>query len=90
MLAVRHAIGLQSDFGVPPEFKKAYEKSLPKVPKRGTKKPKRTDTIHESVAGTEPVTIRQKKMHLRVNDPHLDSIAEGDEGNAEQDQQDQH
>jgi len=88
MLAVRHAIGLQSDFGVPPEFKKAYEKSLPKVPKRGTKKPKRTDTIHESVAGTEPVTIRQKKMHLRVNDPRLDSIAEGDEGNAEQDQQD--
>jgi len=27
-------------------------------------------------------------MHLRVNDPRLDSIAEGDEGNAEQDQQD--
>jgi len=76
MIAVQFSIGMQSDFDIPPEFKKANEKSLPKVPRRGTKKPKRTDTIHQAVKGTEHVTMKTTKTNLRMNDPNLAPIEE--------------
>ena len=76
MIAVRFSIGMQSDFDIPPEFKKANEKSLPKVTRRGTKKPKRTNTIHQAVKGTEHVTMKTTKTNLRMNDPNLAPIEE--------------
>jgi hypothetical protein len=46
------------------------------VSKRGTKKPKRTDTIHQAVQGTGPVIMKTTKMNLRMNDPNLATVAE--------------
>jgi hypothetical protein len=76
MIAVRFSIGMQTDFDVPPEFKKAYEKSLPKVPKRGTKKPKRGDT---KVQSTEHVTMKTTKTIVTMNDPSMAPIEEEQE-----------
>jgi hypothetical protein len=41
------------------------------MPRRGTKEPKRTDTIHQSVIGSEAVVMRPKWTHLRLNQPEL-------------------
>jgi hypothetical protein len=72
MIAVRYSMGLQDDFDIPPEYRKAYKSDKgPKMPRRGTKEPKRTDTIHQSVIGSEAVVMRPKWTHLRLNQPEL-------------------
>jgi len=77
MIAVRYQMGLQDNFDIPPEFVKAYKADKgPKMPKCGTKKPKRTDTIHESITGSQTVVMKPTIMHLSLNDPDLTTVPE--------------